>query len=338
MDGDFSHLLLTFAPSMVAHLIGPFTEVLLRDSLIWWPFLFATVCVGAIVFSRRDRRGLESLCEFRRRYLSRAIWAHRSAQADYAFYIVNGVVSPIIVAPLVLSGAAIAGALAACLTFAFGAVARPWADGTAVCIAYTLVFFIAYDFGRYISHRLLHAVPLLWDFHKTHHSAEVLTPLSNYRVHPVDLFITQICPNLATGLVSGVFYYFCAGAIGFYSFLGMHVFVAAFNSIGNLRHWHVWVSYGPVLDRWLISPAHHQLHHSREARHHDTNLGYALAIWDRLFGTLYVPVAEEPFRMGLGDGSDGEWHTVGRLYAQPFRDALGRLGFARSPRTEGKAP
>jgi sterol desaturase/sphingolipid hydroxylase (fatty acid hydroxylase superfamily) len=338
MDGDLSQLLLSFAPSMVAHLIGPFTEVLLKDSLIWWPFLVSTFCVGAIVFWHRDRRGLESLHEFRRRYLSRAIWAHRSAQADYAFFIVNGVLSPFIVTSLVLSAAAVANAMHSLLAQAFGVMTVPLADGIAMRVGYTLAFFVAYDFGRYVSHKLLHVVPLLWDFHKTHHSAEVLTPLSNYRVHPVDLFVTQICPNLATGLISGIFYYLCGGAIGFYSFLGLHVFIAAFNSIGNLRHWHVWVTYGPLLDRWLISPAHHQLHHSLEPRHRDKNLGYALAIWDRMFGSLYVPVTEEPFRMGLGDGTDGEWHTVGRLYFRPFRHALGRLGFARAPRAEGNMP
>jgi sterol desaturase/sphingolipid hydroxylase (fatty acid hydroxylase superfamily) len=338
MDGDLAHLLLTFAPNMVAHLIGPFTEVFLQSSLIWWPFLILTLCVGVSIFWLREGRRLEALHEFRRRYLSRVIWGHRSAQADYAFFIVNGVLNPIIVTPLVLSGAAIANGLSAFLAFVFGAMTTPWTDGPAMRVSYTLVFFVAYDFGRFISHKLLHVVPLLWDFHKTHHSAEVLTPLSNYRVHPVDLFVTQICPNLATGLVSGVFYYLCAGAIGFYSFLGMHIFIAAFNSIGNLRHWHVWITYGPALDRWLISPAHHQLHHSLEPCHRNTNLGFALAIWDRMSGSLYVPGAEEPFRMGLGDGTDGEWHTVGRLYLQPFRDALGRLGFARPPRTEGKMP
>jgi sterol desaturase/sphingolipid hydroxylase (fatty acid hydroxylase superfamily) len=338
MDGDFKHLLLDWAPSMVAHLIGPFTEVLLQNSLIWWPFLISTVCVGAMVFWLKDRRGLESLREFRRRYLSRAIWGHRSSQADYAFYIVNGVISPIIVTPLVLSGAAIANALFGFFVFVFGAPAAPLMGITVAHVSYTLVIFVAYDFGRFVSHKLLHAVPVLWQFHKTHHSAEVLTPLSSYRLHPVDLFVTQICPNLATGLVSGVFYYLCAGEIGFYSFLGLNIFIAAFNSIGNLRHWHVWVTYGSLLDRWLISPAHHQLHHSLEPRHRDKNLGYAFAVWDRMFGSLYVPGAEEPFRMGLGDGTDGEWHTVGRLYAWPFRYALSRFGFASAPRAEGKSP
>jgi len=338
MDGDLPHALLALAPRLVARLIGPFAEVLLHDSLIWWPFLLSTLGIGAIAFCRRDGRGLRSLGEFRRRYLSGAIWAHSSAQADYAFYIVNGVLYPVIVAPLVLSGAFIARMLDAALAGGFGPALAPMLAPTLARIAYTVAFFLAYDFGRFVAHNLLHEIPLLWEFHKTHHSAEVLTPISSYRVHPVDLFVMQICPNLATGLITGIFFYLCAGTIGYYSFFGLHVGIAAFNLIGNLRHWHVWISFGPVVGRWLISPAHHLVHHSLAPHHMGTNRGFELAIWDRMFGTLYVPTAEESVRMGLGDGTDGEWHSVGRLYGLPLQYALARFGFARTSRREEKAP
>jgi len=81
----------------------------------------------------------------------------------------------------------------------------------------------------------------------------------------------------------------------------------------------VWLSYGLSWGRWLISPAHHQLHHSCEERHFGRNRGFALALWDRLYGTLYVPgTRPETFRLGLGDGSDARYHHVGRMYFLPF--------------------
>ena len=50
----------------------------------------------------------------------------------------------------------------------------------------TVMFFFAYELGYWFNHHWLsHKVPLLWEFHKVHHNAEVLTPLTNFRLHPV---------------------------------------------------------------------------------------------------------------------------------------------------------
>ena len=50
------------------------------------------------------------------------------------------------------------------------------------------------------------------------------------------------------------------------------------------------------------------------------NRGFELAVWDRLYGTLYVPHRQESFRMGLGDGTDEQWHTVRRMYCVAVRE------------------
>ena len=191
-----------------------------------------------------------------------------------------------------------------------------------VRVFFTIAFFIAYDFGRFLSHSLLHDVPLLWEFHKVHHSAEVLTPMTTFRAHPVDLLVMAWGPALTTGIVVWAFNRFAGGSVSPYTFLGLHVLMWAFNLIGNLRHSPVWLSYGPVLGRWLISPAHHQLHHSCEQRHYGRNRGFELAVWDRLYGTLYVPpVHAESFRMGIGDETDGHFHTLARMYLWPIAGA-----------------
>ena len=262
---------------------------------------------------------------------SRRLWAHPSAQADYAYYIVNSILHPVIVAPLILSGAAVGAWVEGGLTALFGPVGAPLLGVTVARVLYTVLFFIAYDFTRFLAHGLLHDVPVLWQFHKVHHSAEVLTPLTNYRAHPVELFLMAALPNLATGLVSGVVWYFAADEIGVYMFLGAHVFLALFNTIANLRHFQVWISFGPVLNRWLISPAHHQIHHSCDPGHLGKNRGFELAVWDRLCGTLFVPGPAEELRLGLGDGSDGAWHSVGRMYGWPCRYAFARFGLGRAP-------
>jgi hypothetical protein len=154
---------------------------------------------------------------------------------------------------------------------------------------YTLVFFLAYDFGRYLAHFVQHRFDILWHFHKVHHSAEVLTPFTAFRAHPVDLVIMATFPAAATGMVNGIFNYWSGGTAGLHLFFGLHAFIFIYNLVGNLRHTHVWLSYGPVLSQIFISPAQHQIHHSIEERHWGRNIGFALAIWDRLFATLYIP-------------------------------------------------
>lgn len=193
-------------------------------------------------------------------------------------------------------------------------------------VLFTLLFFVAYDFGRFVAHSLLHDVPVLWEFHKVHHSAETLNPMTTFRAHPLDLLVMAWVPAVMTGLATWTFNQFVATPISFYSFLGLHVLIFAFNLVGILRHTHVWLHYGPAWGKWLISPAHHQLHHSCEERHHGgVNRGFELAVWDRLYGTLYVPRQREAFRMGLGDGTDDQWHTVRRMYVLPFVNAGRRL-------------
>jgi sterol desaturase/sphingolipid hydroxylase (fatty acid hydroxylase superfamily) len=73
-----------------------------------------------------------------------------------------------------------------------------------------------------------------------------------------------------------------------------------------------------VLGHVLVSPAHHQVHHSTARRHWDKNLGGIFALWDWLAGTLYVPRRDEIVAFGLGNGEDADYGGVLRLYVVPF--------------------
>ena len=56
----------------------------------------------------------------------------------------------------------------------------------------------------------------------------------------------------------------------------------------NLRHSHLWFSYGRFLEHIFISPAQHQIHHSNDKMHYETNYGVVLSVWDWAFGSLYI--------------------------------------------------
>ena len=326
---------LVFTTTLVV--VTPFFAFLHRDSFIYWPFILSTLVIAMLAWRFTRARGdldpgKAHWREFFDRYLSRRIWWHASAKADYRYYLINCMLFPLIGGPVLFSSDTVVRALGS----VFGAPAAiNSAPGFGVILVYSLLFFVVYDLGRFVAHSLLHDIPALWHFHKVHHSAEVLTPMTSFRAHPIDLAVMAWVPAVTTGVLTWLFHRYIHPGVGFITFLGVHFIMWVFNLIGNLRHWHIWISYGPTLNRWLISPAHHQLHHSYEARHLGCNRGFELAIWDRLYGTLYVPPeSPETFRMGLGDGTDGRWRSLWRLYVWPFQMCLGRTPAGALPSAE----
>lgn len=303
---------------VVGAIMKPFVAFLHRDSAYYWPFLLLTLALGLGVHLLWLRG---SLGQFRRAYFSRTLWWHPSVRADYRYYLVNGILYPLVFAPMVLSGLAVALWLRGLLGDALTGLAGPW--GGLPRLIFTLLFFVLYDLGRFISHSMLHDVPVLWEFHKVHHSAEALIPLTASRVHPVDLLVMAFFPNLLTGLLLGLFQAVWGDDVGFHTVLGLHAIIFVFDAVGNLKHWQVPISYGR-LEGVLISPVMHQVHHSRLPQHWGKNRGFELAIWDRLLGTYHRPQPGEATPFGLGDGSDGQWHRLDRMLLWPFKLLLTR--------------
>lgn len=297
------------------------------DSYLYWPFLISTVfLVVLITFQSSINSNGVDWGEWRqklRAMVSPELWWHPSARADYKLYICNALIHPALMVPLLLSNNAVAAWLDRLLGWTDPVSVGGAEGGWGMRFAFTIVFFVAYDLGRFLAHWLQHDVPLLWPFHKVHHSAQVLTPITSFRLHPIDLLLMAWIPALLTGLTTWCFNRLAGGGVDAFSYLGLHVIIWIFNLVDNLRHSPVWLSYGKGVGRWLVSPAHHQLHHSMEREHWGCNLGSNLAIWDRLHGSLYVPgVHAEKFRMGLGDASEMRWHSLSTIYFQPFRESF----------------
>ena len=129
-----------------------------------------------------------------------------------------------------------------------------------------------------------------------------------YRVHPVESFLYGLRGTLSTGLVTGFL-------SGFWNIAKLRypwrdAIGITFNALGaNLRHSHVWLSYGP-LEKILISPAQHQIHHSNHPEHFDKNFGICLSIWD-ILGKSWVPSGRErTFEFGLDDASPTPAHGL----------------------------
>lgn len=307
-------------------LIEPFVLPFVPRERLYWGYLASALLLAVLVVARSDSQG-QSLWA---RLFPKAVFWHPSAKADYLFAPINVALWGAILAPMMLAAPKLAAAVTELLTSQLGAPPVTLPASGALDGAVTILAFLTADFCIFLAHYLQHKISLLWEFHKVHHSAQVLTPVTVHRVHPVDDILTSILAGLGLGTLHGV--------VGWLAPSGYAVITAGSLNLGfflffllgiNLRHSHVWLSYGPKVELFLISPAQHQLHHSAEERHFDKNMGYALAIWDRMFGTLYVPQGLETPRLGLADFEDRAYDSIKALYFLPFKKAAQRLRLGR---------
>ena len=193
----------------------------------------------------------------------------------------------------------------------------------------TLIITITTDFCVYWVHRYHHETPIIWPFHAVHHSAEVMTPVTVYRKHPVYDIISNLTKAVLIGLVQGIILMLLMGKVETSVVMGINVFYFFFNFLGsNFRHSHIWLSYGRTLEHVFISPAQHQVHHSLDPKHHNKNYGEMLAIWDWMFGTLYVPQRIEELKFGISKSSSSN-EAIAQPHGNlqdallvPFRDSV----------------
>ena len=170
---------------------------------------------------------------------------------------------------------------------------------TTVMVLFSLCYFLFSDFSRFILHVAMHRIPLLWKIHRLHHSATVLTPLTVYRIHPLEMFLYSLRLLFVMSLTAGFFAWLFQGHISGLSILGVDALGFAFNFFGaNLRHSHIPLSFGR-LERIFISPAQHQIHHSNKTSDYDKNFGTCLALWDRLFNSWRAGKSTQKLRFGL---------------------------------------
>ena len=259
------------------------------------------------------------------RLFSRKIWWSRSARADYRIAVLNQAIM-MGVAPRLVSSLAVATLLFESMHVWFDGrpLFLPDAPGWAVAGLFTLSLFLLDDLTRYLLHRGLHAWPVLWCFHRVHHTAETLTPFTVYRTHPVEGVLFALRAVLVQAVAMAAFFFFLGDRVELLTVYGANAIVFAFNVAGsNLRHSHVRISYGRVVERVLISPAQHQIHHSVDPRHLDRNFGTVLAVWDWIGGSLCLAERRE-LRFGIA-GAGAACHRLGTVYLAPFREALAIL-------------
>ena len=253
----------------------------------------------------------------------RRVLLYRSTFADLAYCVVGLATFGAILGWAVVSTSTISDVVAAFLTNRLGPAPQWRAPDFALNAARTLALFLAYDLGFFVDHWLKHRIPALWELHKAHHSAEVLTPLVNYRVHPLDSLILANNLALFIGVIGGAAQYTLGRQAVSFTLFDQNVLMLLYIYLtAQLQHSEIWIPFTGVWGRVFMSPAHHQLHHSADPAHFNCNMGASLAIWDWLIGTLRMPPVEPP---GLAFGVSGHTHDphgVMGLVVDPAVNAL----------------
>lgn len=174
--------------------------------------------------------------------------------------------------------------------------------GLPLAVQFAVILLVA-DLCQYWVHRAFHAVPVLWRFHRVHHSVQTMDWLAGSRLHLVDVVATRglvLLPIAVLGFAPAAIY-------AYLLFVAVHaVFIHA-----NFAPHPAWLA------RWLVLPRFHHWHHAVEAEARDRNFAVHLPILDRLFGTAYEP-ARWPEGYGLDTPPpEGVWAQL----LWPFRRA-----------------
>ena len=282
---------------------------------LFWIYIISSIILGFLYFyiNKKNTRVI----------LSSKLWLHPSAKLDYYYFVLSYFVNIFLLAPYILSAKSVAFYVNNFLNEHFEYFDNDLFSYTQIIFLYTITLFLISDFTRYWLHRFLHTIPFLWEFHKVHHSAKVLTPITFYRVHPVENFLFGLRYSLSAGFVTGLFIYFFGAMIDIYMVFGVNVFLFLFSTLGaNLRHSHVPFAYFSFIEKWFMSPKQHQIHHS--TKHFNKNYGGFISIWDRFFGSLQLSNEVKVMKFGLRKNQMPDYTSLKSLIFRPFINILVR--------------
>ena len=299
--------------------LDSFSEFFNPKKRIFIGYLFTAIVIASIwLIYIRKRNFHESL----KKIFDKTIFFSKSAKSDYLLFFLNQIIMSVL-SPLLITQLAIATAIFYYLHSVSWLEPGILKNTPLVLITtlFTVFHFVIEDFSKYIVHRFMHKWPLLWAVHKVHHSATCLTPMTVFRTHPLEGVIFSLRGAITQAISISLFVFFFGSNVDIATILGANIFIFAFNVAGsNLRHSHIDIRYWKWLERIIISPAQHQVHHSVLTRHHDKNFGVALAIWDWMFGSLHHSEKIDDLTLGVDLNQKEETHKLYNLYIDPLKE------------------
>jgi sterol desaturase/sphingolipid hydroxylase (fatty acid hydroxylase superfamily) len=176
------------------------------------------------------------------------------------------------------------------------------------------------DLAIYLQHVMFHAVPMLWRVHRMHHADLDFDVTTGGRFHPIEILLSMALKLVVVGAVGA-------------SATAVLVFEVVLNATSMFNHANLRLP-EPIdrVLRWIVvTPDMHRVHHSVVASETNSNFGFNLPWWDRLFGTyLAQPAAgHEGMTIGLDILRDPAQLRLDRMLVQPFVGSAGRYPINR---------
>lgn len=169
--------------------------------------------------------------------------------------------------------------------------------------------FLVLDLVIYLQHRLFHWVPVFWRLHRMHHADTEFDVTNGLRFHPLEILLSMLIKFAAIAVI---------GAPA----LAVLVFEVVLNATAIFNHANVALPprIDRVLRRFVVTPDMHRVHHSIHRQETDSNFGFNLPWWDRLFGTYRAQPQDGhlAMRIGLPEFRDPRWLRLDRMLWQPW--------------------
>jgi sterol desaturase/sphingolipid hydroxylase (fatty acid hydroxylase superfamily) len=245
----------------------------------------------------------------------KSMYTHPSAKMDYKIFFINKLIRPGEIVGFLLTSSLVAKGTYNFLTGVYFPTWNRWEAGPISIITLGIIGFIISDFNTYVRHYIEHKNSFFWRIHSLHHSAEVLTPITSFRLHPASQIYGEVINWFSFGITFGVLGYLGLNSANSNLITQYAIGYKALNFlIGNFQHSHMWIHFGKFFSHIFISPAMHQIHHSSHPKHRNKNMGSYLAIWDWMFGTLYIPHEKEELKYGLNEKNPNPHTTLKDAY------------------------
>jgi len=188
---------------------------------------------------------------------------------------------------------------------------------------------ILLDLIIYTQHLLFHAIPILWRLHMVHHADRDIDVTTGLRFHPIEILLSLLIKMICVILLGA-------------PVLAVIIFEVVLNGMAMFNHANLKLPrrLDAILRRLIITPDVHRVHHSIIKQETNSNYGFNLSIWDRLFGTFreQPEKGHDGMTIGLEHLQQAPTHSLLFMLRLPFNRQIGQYPIQKSNHDHQETP